>query len=869
KGLYMYVTDESFAYDHTEVAKYGNVNGIRMLNAHGNHDYSFYGNTDGNLHYFWTAGRDLPNFTEGRENPLGQQNRDTKLMFDYNGDDHIQHNSNFNGFGAPAENDDIYYLNGEKIFHLGHRTHFLPGDKLNISSNPYITINQGYLNHMIKPVIIHNLSVEVLPSTVFGKYNIKVSYEDYEITGHENTPLVWTGFAVLKDAQVDGFPQTRLTISQNNTLELDYNYTPTNEDVIRTNPDGTKLFSYPTLFELESGTITTIEDGATLRVKNYSSLYVKDGATLDIQGTGKVIIEKHGHICIAPTANITGTGHIIMEDGSSPYLNNLVEHTHTTTTATTDCICVSQLITNQTFNFENYISGDISITSPDVVWDTDLTPEGDVVIENGARLEINDDAIIRMSEGKKMIIKPGGQLRIIGATIKNNENCSGATWGGIEVIGNSNSSQSISHQGRLVLQDAKIEKALVGVLVGEANDGTIQPNTGGGLVYAHNTTFLDNQKDLKFTPYTHMDGQNNPVGNKSYFNLCRFLTSSNFQKLPSSDIHSCVSLHDVDMVRFLGCEFSDIHYFISGHISPQILNNYGKSAIWSENASMVLNKYVNPITLVEVQNTFNQYYRGVLGTNYSASDYTRFEISNSSFKNCSVGVELTSIEDHVNITHNEFYVNGPNNTEMTGLIATNCKGYEVSQNTFKSIVHGLGSGASDVHLGTGIIIQNNHGENEEITNNTFSKLKNAIKINGINKDPNTQDGLQFRCNIFIRNKVGILVRINATLPDQGSEFNPTGNTFQYQYAPPSQEHINFYDLKRFDAGVSPINYYYSASEFGHKPYLINGNITVNTTVNTANCSSIELGNPTDPILSNKTELQSQFCDMTATQLNTV
>jgi len=158
-------------------------------------------------------------------------------------------------------------------------------------------------------------------------------------------------------------------------------------------------------------------------------------------------------------------------------------------------------------------------------WDTDRSLYGDLIIEDGATLAINN-SIISISRLVNIIVEQGGTLVINNSTLTNG--C-GDLWEGIDVWGNASQhqfAQSGSYlQGRLeVKNNSIIEYARTAVKL--AKDDDEENLFTGGIINANNATFRNNQTGIRFNPFTNtVPAPNAPVfGNASSITDCTFIT---------------------------------------------------------------------------------------------------------------------------------------------------------------------------------------------------------------------------------------------------------------------------------------------------------------------------------------------------------
>lgn len=147
------------------------------------------------------------------------------------------------------------------------------------------------------------------------------------------------------------------------------------------------------------------------------------------------------------------------------------------------------------------------------------TINSDVFIQNNAEITF-DNAQISIDAGKTITIEPGCKLNIFnGSTLT----ASGLSfWQGIILRGIPTASHVSGNnlnpqQGQLMIKNSTIEKANIGVSVGEIVNNIYYH--GGGIIRASNVDFINCKIAVSFTIY-------DKIPNQSYFKDCHFTWSS-------------------------------------------------------------------------------------------------------------------------------------------------------------------------------------------------------------------------------------------------------------------------------------------------------------------------------------------------------
>jgi len=177
-----------------------------------------------------------------------------------------------------------------------------------------------------------------------------------------------------------------------------------------------------------------------------------------------------------------------------------------------------QVLSSDCLSSFSYTSSDnITISSPNTVWNTSRSIKGTVTIESGGVLIINSAAVVQFGASwetndldilstngstvktGRIVVKSGGKLRLDNCTLKGVYACGKDwMWDGMEL---QNGGQVFQANGAII-QDAKI-----GILAGSGSfsaSGTFNPTEadGGGTISATSGTILDCRRCIHFAPCT-------------------------------------------------------------------------------------------------------------------------------------------------------------------------------------------------------------------------------------------------------------------------------------------------------------------------------------------------------------------------------
>jgi len=205
----------------------------------------------------------------------------------------------------------------------------------------------------------------------------------------------------------------------------------------------------------------------------------------------------------------------------------------------------------------------------EITWSGTIRSYGNIIVESGGILHINNSKVYMSLVQGKIIVEPGGKLFISNSSILSRpifEN-TGQTcpqepyfWGGIEVWGNPNQSQyTTSNQGFVSITNGSIIRDAICSISTKRTDenGIVWTNTGGGIIIASNSTFTNNNKHIEFMSY-HNIYNGSERANSSRFSNCTFEIKGNEAETALYDIRSrLVSAWDVTGVKFEGCKFQN------------------------------------------------------------------------------------------------------------------------------------------------------------------------------------------------------------------------------------------------------------------------------------------------------------------------
>ena len=419
-----------------------------------------------------------------------------------------------------------------------------------------------------------------------------------------------------------------------------------------------------------------------------------------------------------------------------------------------------------------------------------------VFVKPGAVLTIGSGVVVSFCNGFSLIVERLGSLHLRG-----NLKGVGAAgvWNGVEVWGDKMLPQSAQfgapNQGYVELYDnSEISNALTGIKVYDSSNPMF---TGGGIVVARKCTFTDNIIAVDFGAY------NSALLNRSRFTFTKFnYTGTSYPH--TSPFVGFVSLMRVTKVSFLGCEFTSAN-----------LTGYGILAI---NSPFIVDQIcggtqTSPCNGAYIPSKFYGLEYGVSAL--SQGDTKPFEVYNSEFENCRIGVNCNGVANS-SIIFNKFDIGSVNTvtsgqTTQTGVeYNTNIIAMNIQENLFAPLsVHKTQSNAQ------GIACTFIGGSNNLIRRNTFTSLWASVHASKQNRSNSGDAGLHFECNNsnnntdwdYLIKREG--VRTIQGLVEANGIIKPAGNTF-------SNPNNLTWNIQNEGPGAFTIQYYHS-SLANHEP----------------------------------------------------
>ena len=430
----------------------------------------------------------------------------------------------------------------------------------------------------------------------------------------------------------------------------------------------------------------------------------------------------------------------------------------------------------------------VKTIAQNTIWETKNVINEKIVVKPSATLTIKGNTFF--TSNASIIVEPGGRLIIDGGTLTNV--CDGELWQGIEVLGNIFLQQNATNQGIVELKNgARIENAICGISVGRPgrnlNDGLIiYPGVGGGIVYANNAHFINNQKAVYFA--THVGGFNtsSQANNKSYFKNCEFILDDN--ALFDAPGTAQVELQGVKGVSFQNSLFKDERdRYSKSHLTNGIYANGASIRVGSSYWSLA------PFSSDGCE--FSGFDRAIYIQNSSTH---QSQIYFSKFFNNGIGIDSYASNGLI-VEGCEFHIPGyvyDNSRKQDGIRIEKSSGFTIENNFF-----------TGDEGGNGIHFKDNGVGNHFVKSNSFENLCTGCSVNGVNGDTSQLEsqGLVFQCNSFNNNMTDISISEDSRIRriQSGRNNHASGNTF-------ANSNNNIYNSSRY-----PLDYYFYDSNTAH------------------------------------------------------
>ncbi|MDP5171612.1 MAG: hypothetical protein NWR72_15305 [Bacteroidia bacterium] len=295
KGLYAYVVGAPGA-DRSKPKlnpfSKKTVNFIKMMNAEGNFDWRFVGDSL-NTNYFLA-----PVMERVADNPVSGQNDFQFLRADYNRDGSIGvGGSHGNSDSGGKEQMDLWAerIDGKDVLTIANsgddKDAFQPGMEMGLSGKMPVTNYPIYdpAQDSLDFYVLSGISVKVLSQDESGALTLDIQLDDWNV---RNTTR-WCGQMLL--LSVDRLADSvNLRVKRGATLSLELSGTPQRQ---QPHPR-TGTFAPPTELRIGAGQTLTVERRGGLIIESNSRLVLEAGATLVVERGGRIEVAEGGEISL-------------------------------------------------------------------------------------------------------------------------------------------------------------------------------------------------------------------------------------------------------------------------------------------------------------------------------------------------------------------------------------------------------------------------------------------------------------------------------------------------------------------------------------------------------------------------------------------
>ncbi|MDR0207153.1 MAG: T9SS type A sorting domain-containing protein [Bacteroidales bacterium] len=448
----------------------------------------------------------------------------------------------------------------------------------------------------------------------------------------------------------------------------------------------------------------------------------------------------------------------------------------------------------------------------------------DIVISSGVTLTVK--GVVKMAHKRRITIKPGGKLIVDGGKITNS--CPDKLWNGILVSGNINLSQTSQNQGTIELVNgAIIENSRNAISTGDyLPNGSYDWNSHGGIIYANNATFKNNQRAIEFMLYP-PSGSSPVAQNVSYFTNCNFIVDNNNMFANDNAVFANhFTMWAVSGVKMKGCKFEN---------NMTNVSDRGK-AIYTENAGYTVDEFCSsysiqypcPTCLIPISSEFKGFESAI--KSYNSTKQYAITVDRSKFENNIIGVQLEG-KNSFQLSRLDMSFSPILGRLLTGIYLDQCTDYKVEANKIENYRISSSKGIS------GIWVNRPGADENKIYRNTIKNSEYGIKVTdmALSQQPVQQiqrgfptTGLQFICNdLSYDNLNDIYVTGGEIRYLQGSSSTGADNYF-------SQSATNNYNFYLYPQHPTPIIYYHFP---GMEPLNKTNNVALLATTNENECTN--------------------------------
>ncbi len=276
--------------------------------------------------------------------------------------------------------------------------------------------------------------------------------------------------------------------------------------------------------------------------------------------------------------------------------------------------------------------GAIYTTGNETIDGVSLKMNEPIVVETGHTLTISNSNIEFLNSRSSylnfigIIVHQGGTLILKNTTLTGLESIRECppVWDGIRVNGKASASQyplpgsSNIYQGKISLDNSTIKNARNGIITHGMDPYSFTESwslTGGGIIYAKNSKFINNNRSIGTTSYDNWkelsSGVIEPKNNRSFINNCRFEKNLTYKTLFPFKGTQQITMWATHGIHISGCDFINTN--------PEAMTRAEKSgAIYSNDATYTVNGISNTpgaSQYIDDKGSFSGYFKAIEAEN--------------------------------------------------------------------------------------------------------------------------------------------------------------------------------------------------------------------------------------------------------------
>lgn len=388
---------------------------------------------------------------------------------------------------------------------------------------------------------------------------------------------------------------------------------------------------------------------------------------------------------------------------------------------------------------------------------------------------------------------------------------------------------------KATFNNATISKAEVGVTNYDRQLDFQGNSTGGGIIQAKSSNFLDNGYGVHMQHYQNYDNVLPAIKLDDYssFKECSFVRSNAYLNY-FSGTSILMRLHKVYGVYVQACVFN------CSASSGKYLNTYG---IYLESAGATITEKCTPSPWQTLGSpcsggtatSFDNLYSAVYAT--APFEGPKFSVTNSTFHDCLNSIFMTGYQNPI-ILRNTIVMLPDYANKQSGIALENCTGFRVEENNIS------GTGNSSGGKVFGIEIDNAGELPNTVYKNNVLETNYALEANGNNRGTTLATGLLYGCNDLT---TSVSDAYDMVISPTGTGIAPAQGYFVSGSYLSADNLFNAFSGGISDQNISngglDITYYYDVSNPATYPNYVSTNVTKISSTTSGCPTRFASGNP--------------------------